>query len=343
MATRVNIITKTSGGAISASMKFEKSVYDIAKSGGYTGTKEELYTLLAKQGAENSAIRNLVSSLSNGTYEGVNLEVQFATEIAQYSSPWAWMSARIKTGNFTGLNIGDYIPFTLSAGTVAGYTINQQTFKAVIAGIDMYIHKGYIMPTSSDHHIDFITEELCDTRVAWNPANNNNGTSLQPCSWLASAIYAVLNGVNNYTTSAFGNVPHGADASAGGVLQLLPSELQNVIVNKKQALGFKYSATQLLQRPTQQNYAEMGKLWLPTECEIKGTFDLSDSRENELYNSYPIFRIEKNQIKFNSLGAEGSYWTCATYNDIAACVAGFAFSTLGCSYLRDFPICFRIG
>lgn len=292
--------------------------------------------------AKLNELVKLCSSLQNGTYEGVNLEIKFAAEIAQYTSVWAWMAARIKAGNFFGLQIGDYIPFVLSAGTVAGYTIKQQNFKAVIAGIDVYIHKGYIMPTSSDHHIDFITEELCDTRVAWNPANNNNGTSLQPCSWLASAIYAVLNGIYNYTTSAYGQVAHGADASAGGILQLLPPELQNVIVNKKQTLGVKYSATQLLQRPLDQNYTEMGKLWLPSECEIKGTFDLSTSRENELTNPYPIFRIEKNLIKFNSAGKEGSYWTCVTYNDIAACAYGPVFSSVGCSYLRDFPICFRI-
>ena len=130
-------------------------------------------------------------------YKGVNLADKFASEIANYSDQWAWIKARIQAGNFSGIHVGDYLPFMLNAGTAGGKAIAAQDFNAEIAGIDTYYGYG---DTAVNHHIDFVTKTVIDTEITWNPADNNNGTSVIPQPWLASQVYAWLNGVNNYNT-----------------------------------------------------------------------------------------------------------------------------------------------
>ena len=61
------------------------------------------------------------TAIANRIYQGVDLSVTFATEIAAapYSgNVWAWIKARIQAANFTGINVGDYIPFTANAKLV---------------------------------------------------------------------------------------------------------------------------------------------------------------------------------------------------------------------------------
>ena len=151
-------------------------------------------------------------------YAGVNLATKFATEIASYANVWAWIQARIQAGNFKGIHVGDYIPFTTTAGTVGSDTVAAHNLNARIVGIDTYYRAA---DTSIGHHIEFITKECISNEVLWNPQNNNNGTASEAHPWLASAVYAWLNGVNNYTTSAYNNVAHGLNAANKGLLQRL--------------------------------------------------------------------------------------------------------------------------
>ena len=96
-------------------------------------------------------------------YPGVDLTTQFASEIANYSDAWAWIKARITSGNFSKLHVGDYIPVTCT---------NNNTFNARIAGINTY--KGY-GDTAVDNHIDFISASLWPTTFKMNLKNFNNG------------------------------------------------------------------------------------------------------------------------------------------------------------------------
>ena len=61
-------------------------------------------------GASNAVI----GASGDRYYEGVDLTLKFATEIAAspYSgNPWAWIKARIQAADFTGIHVNDYIPF----------------------------------------------------------------------------------------------------------------------------------------------------------------------------------------------------------------------------------------
>ena len=289
----------------------------------------------------------------NRIYDGRDLTKIFANEIAKYSDEWAWIKARISAANYEGLYVGDYIPVIMNAGTVGETSIAQQTFQCQIAGIDTYTNCGDV---AIGHHIDFISREVIDTQITWNPEDNNNGTANEVNPWLSSQIYAWLNGVNNYTTSAYNNVPHGGDYSAGGILQLLPTKLTDKIITKRNLLDSRYDATKLLTYSTTWVWKDMGKLWLPNEIEVYGTQIRSNlGYEQGYWNSeaniavaYPIYLGSgRNRVKKISTDGRSSWW-------LSSVVANSAFHCCGChghgTALRFFstdaslraPLCFRV-
>ncbi len=286
-------------------------------------------------------------------YEGVNLETKFATEIAAAGNVYAWLNNRKNAGNFEGIHIGDYFSVSLSAGTVAGYSIAAQTFKCRIVGINTY---KSCADTNIGNMFYVISDEVINTAIKWNPTDNNNGTASQNKPWLASAAYAVLNGVNNYTTSAYGNAAHGANASAKGILQLLPSTLQSVLKQKRNLLDNRYSSSGLLTGSTGWDWADMGKLWLPNEVEVYGCgirSNLSQTSgfwfpEAGLSIQFPWFANNcEHRVKRNSSGARCSWWLSApaSYATAGVCSVGnYGFANSGsATYSSIFlPLCFCI-
>ena len=289
----------------------------------------------------------------NRIYNGRDLTKIFANEIAKYSDEWAWIKARISSANYEGLYVGDYIPVTMNAGTVGGTSIAQQTFQCQIAGIDTYTGCG---DTEIGHHIDFISREVIDSTVIWNPENNNNGTSVQANPWLASQAYAYLNGVNNYTTSAYNNVAHGGDYSAGGILQLLPTKLTNLIVTKRNLLDSRYDSTKLLTYSTTWVWGDMGKLWLPNEIEVYGTQIRSNlgyaqgywNPEANIAVAYPIYLGSgRNRIKRVSSGGRSYWWLSSAESHYSTAVCHVSGTGPATSYNATnasirCPLCFRI-
>ncbi len=286
-------------------------------------------------------------------YEGVNLETKFATEIAAAGNVYAWLNNRKNAGNFEGIHVGDYFSVSLSAGTVAGYSIAAQTFKCRIVGINTY---KSCADTNIGNMLYVISDEVINTAIKWNPTDNNNGTASQNKPWLASAAYAVLNGVNNYTTNAYGNAAHGANASAKGILQLLPSTLQSVLKQKRNLLDNRYSSSGLLTGSTGWDWADMGKLWLPNEVEVYGCgirSNLSQTSgfwfpEAGLSIQFPWFANNcEHRVKRNSSGARCSWWLSAPASDYATTVCyvddgGIADSSYATSSSIFLPLCFCI-
>lgn len=286
-------------------------------------------------------------------YEGVNLETKFATEIAAAGNVYAWLNNRKNAGNFEGIHVGDYFSASLSAGTVAGYSIAAQTFKCRIVGINTY---KSCADTNIGNMLYVISDEVINTAIKWNPTDNNNGTASQNKPWLASAAYAVLNGVNNYTTNAYGNAAHGANASAKGILQLLPSTLQSVLKQKRNLLDNRYSSSGLLTGSTGWDWADMGKLWLPNEVEVYGCgirSNLSQTSgfwfpEAGLSIQFPWFANNcEHRVKRNSSGARCSWWLSAPASIITTYVcnvgySGYAYSRYATSSSIFLPLCFCI-
>lgn len=301
----------------------------------------------------DEVINIIPMQMFNRIFDGRDLTQVFANEISNYPNEWAWIKSRITTGNYRGIYVSDYIPVTMNAGTVGGQSIAQQPFQCQIAGIDTYTGCG---DTEIGHHIDFISREVINSIVTWNPENNNNGTSVQANPWLTSQVYAYLNGVNNYTTSAYNNAAHGGDYSSGGILQLLPLKLTNLIVTKRNLLDSRYDSTKLLTYSTDWVWGDMGKLWLPNEIEVYGTQIRSNlgyaqgywNPEANIAVAYPIYLGSgRNRIKRDSSGGRSSWWlsSVASYHSNFPCYVdrtGIANSQQANHNEIKCPLCFRI-
>ena len=286
-------------------------------------------------------------------YQGVDLEVKFADEISAAGSVYTWLENRKNAGNFSGIHIGDYFHTNITAGTVAGYNIAAQNFKCRIVGINTYKNCG---DNVIGNMLYVMSDEVIDTPIKWNPTDNNNGTATQKNPWLASAAYAVLNGVNNYSTNAYQSAAHGANASAKGILQLLPTTLQSVLKQKRMLLDERYSASGLLTGSTTWAWGDGGKLWLPNEYEVYGCAVRSNlcqtagfwHPEAGLSIQFPWFANNcEHRIKRLSTGGRTSWWlSCpASYNTTSVCYVnnvGAANSRITGHASHYLPLCFCI-
>ena len=271
-------------------------------------------------------------------YQGVDLTIKFAEEIANFSDEWAWMKNRIQNANFKGLHIGDYIPFTMTQtdGTFSC------TLDAQIAGIDTYYENNY--QTICPHHIDFISRECYPLRTwndggityttIWNETENNNGTANEPSPWKASYLYNLLNNV---------------------MFNYLPSNLRLQIINKDWLVEYRYSASGILTDSNGYDWGTLGKLWLPTETEVCGAcvwgtkgYSVGTSVQ------YPVF-ANRNIIKHaGKNGSRCPWWLITPRGGTSTqicIISAYGIAAYASTIYEDIngnrgvfiPICFRIG
>lgn len=267
-----------------------------------------------------------IRATNDGLYEPVDLSIKHKTEIDTNhgGDVWKWIQARIQSANFKGIHIGDYIPVSLTGGTIGGaVTIPAgQAHKMQVAGIDTYYNSG---DTPIPHHIDFLSMDTIEAMCMWNEGNTNNGTSAEKNPFKSSRIYAVCNGVNNYSTSAQGSLKHGLNCASGGILQMLPSACQNVLIQKRTWSEEQYDSSKQVNYPTGYAWRDMGKIWIPHEVEIcgyqpnsynRGEAGTLDNLTRNLTKMYPLFR-QQTRVKLgaNTKG-RSNYWLC--------CPSGFA-------------------
>lgn len=282
------------------------------------------------------------NAIANHTYEGEALTDLFATEIqSDYDNPWQWITARNKSGNWNGMNVADFIPFT----TTNGVTLNAQ-----IAGINTY--KNY-SDSPVGAHIDFICRELWPTLHPINKINYNNGTADQQYPWLASDLYLYLNSLAGTVPSEAvvgGGEGTAVDYTADGVYYFLPTQLKNVIIEKKFLLPTRYSASGLLTDDNSWAWKNIGKLWLPDECEVygmpvwggKGGYSLGGSGLQ-----YPLFAGNMNRLKFRN-GSRDHWWLLSPYSGDSTYWCGVYYNGAcyydgaSCSGIAA-PVCFRTG
>lgn len=273
--------------------------------------------------------------LQSAAYPGADLTAVHAAEIG--SDPWAWIKSRIQAGNFSGIHVGDWIPFTADG----------RTYHAQIAGIDTYLGYG---DTEVGHHIDFITQELLTEGHGFNKVNYNNGTSGDASPWLASDLYHWLNSLS-------GNVPNAAaadpatvavDYTSTGVYDKLPAALQAVIAEKRLYTETRYTAGSLLTSSNSAGWASLGKLWLPTETEVCGfpAFGTLTQSSRGSMGQYPLFARTSARIKTRS-GSRSYWWllNAAEGDNKSFCRIdryGFVSTTNASTATIYAPICFRI-
>lgn len=275
--------------------------------------------------------------VSNHIYQGIDLSEKFSGEIAGYQSKWTWIKARIASGNFAGMRVGDYLPFT---------TTNGRTFHAQIAGINTY--KGY-GDSEVGNHIDFITRELWPDAFQMNPVNFNNGTSSdKQVPWLASNGYLFVN-------SLAGQVPNSdkkplemvdVDYTAGGMYLYLPDDIKEVIVEKRVWAQTRFSDSGILTNDNSAAWVNIGKLWLPDEYEVTGArLMTSIGWFNGGYAHYPIFAHSMNRLK-KANGSRGNWWTSSAYaggkSTFVRVYHTGIFDHTNASNATRAPFCFRV-
>lgn len=305
----------------------------------YAGTVNSALNNSAHKNFDNISDNavNIIKESTDGLYTPVDLTVKHSAEInANYGGDaWAWIHSRIQSVNYSGIHIGDYIPVKLSGGTIGGaVTIpaNQQHYMQV-AGIDTYYNMG---DTPIPHHIDFVALNTIEANSIWNEGNTNNGTSSEKNPFKSSRIYAICNGVNNYSTSAQGSLKHGLNCSSGGILQQLPVACQNVLIQKRTWSEEQYDSSKQVNYPTGNGWRDMGKVWILHEVEVCGYQPNSYNRNKDGGNldnltrnltvMYPLFRQQTRAKTGANTNARSSYWLC--------CPSGVA-STSVCSVTAD--------
>lgn len=254
---------------------------------------------------------------SDRIYEGVNLETKFAAEIAGYTDVWAWIKARITAADYSGLHVGDYIPFVMNGNTI----------KAQIAGIDTYYRANDVV---TGHHIDFISKDCYPTPVPWNTTNINNGNETNAAPWMVCNLKNVIN------TTWYNS---------------LPAPLKAQIIEKRAYIETRYTSGSTLTDSTEAAWNDIGKLWVPTEGEVYGTVHWGTKGFSSMQNAeYPIFAASwRNRIKGKGDGGTRcSWWLLSVYGGLSAAVcsvssnglASYSNASLAAVYA---PVCFRIG
>ena len=273
--------------------------------------------LKAKADTADENIDGLFNDM-NRIYDGQNLTAKFAAEIADYSDdPWAWIKARITAADYSGLNIGDYIPFSMGGNAI----------KAQIAGIDTYYRTGDV---EIGHHIDFISKDCYPTPVPWNTTNINNGNATNAAPWMVCNLKNVIN------TTWYNS---------------LPAPLKAQIIEKRAYIETRYTSGSTLTDSTGAAWNDIGKLWVPSEGEVYGTVHWGTRGYSSMQNApYPIFEASwRNRIKGIGAGGTGcSWWLLSVFGGYSAIVCvvgggGLAGTSLASGAAVCAPVCFRIG
>ena len=299
---------------------------------------------ITSQVNKNLSETEILAQVNDRIYQGTDLTVKFADEISASpynGDPWAWIKARIQAENFAGIHVCDYIPVT---------TTNSATLNAQIAGINTYKNYGN---SAVGSHIDFICKELWSPLRPVNKVNFNNGIAAQNCPWLASDLYLYLNSLAGTVPSAAevgGGEGTAVDYTEGGVYYYLPTQLKNVIIEKRLLLPKRYSASGLLTDDNSWAWSNIGKLWLPDECEVYGVPVWGGEGGYSIGGSglqYPLFAGNMNRLKFRNDSRE-NWWLLSPYSGNSAYWCAFDHEGY-CSYAAAAnssfaaPVCFRVG
>ena len=265
----------------------------------------------------SAANLDALNQIAAGIYEGTDLTVKFADEIANYTDEWAWVQARLDAHDVSSMLPGDYIPIVVGA----------ETHQAQIAGINPYFDtcdSGYEVK----YHIDWITRDCYGgATVKWNNSDNNNGSAAEASPFLASNLNSWLN------STLYG---------------LLEAKLKAVIKEKRILAPTRYQSGQTLTDDNSWAWKTTGKLWVPYETEIFDNVQWSTKGFGESQNvQYEIFRnsYRARRKKQGPTGARAYWWTASASSGNATHAVGVSGNGVSYGYSASgsccAPVCFR--
>ena len=237
-----------------------------------------------------------VAAVRTDVYNGVDLTVVFADEIAEYGNPWSWIKARARARNYAGLHVRDYIPWTLD-----GFTIESE-----IAGFEPDFG---CTDQALGGHIDFISRDCYPQHVQWNTSDVNQGDATNAAPYMVSNLKAWYD----------------------SKVDSLPTELRNAIISKRSRTETRYTGAQTLQSSTSWVWNDLGKLWAPHESEVFDRSVWSGRYANGNGTKYPAFADGRARLKqFGKGGDRCSWWECDAMDASATYVCLVNYT--GCAY-----------
>lgn len=261
----------------------------------------------------------------NGAYPGRAIASipELASEVSTAGSVYAFLHNRAGAANWAGLRIGDYLDVP-----VTGYG----TIRYRLAGFDTYYDCGdtamghhfvcvpsapIVMPASSDYTIN-------GSYIYWNTTATNQGTEEETSPYLASNLH-------KWELEEY--------------LLALPSALQGVLINHRSYVEVRYSASGNLNASTGWKWADLGKVWSPSEMEVYGCVVHGTPVHTQgLDSQFPIFRETKDRVK----GGRVAWWLRVVSGSSASSVCnvsnyGTAYSgSTTRAWIRPLP-CFLLG
>lgn len=266
-------------------------------------------------------LASIKTDLDNiNAYGGRSLAEVFASEIGSQSI-YTWLQNRVQHANFSGLRIGDYIDVPITAGA----NVPAQTVRYRIGAIDQYYRCG---KKAMKHHIVMVPSAPVEVTgdkawatscIQWRGTNDNNGTSTENCPYLCSNLH---------------------DWELNDFLPALPSDLQAAIMVQRVLLEKRYSSSGKLNESNGWIWADLGKVWSPSEmevcgCPVWGTKGYSVGFDSQ----FPIFANTSSRI----VGSRVAWWLRTVVGGTASTVcyangtgevnhsnAGVAFRPLPC-------------
>jgi len=326
-----------SGGALIVKYAMDTRAYIDTADGQLSSQIDTLET----KATDLAAAILIREQIDNHIYPGRDLTTLFADEIAGYSDEWAWIKARIEAGDYSGININDYIPVIFPSTS----RVNPMR----IMGIDTYYDSG--VSPAVGHHIDFISTRPLVAGTSMNLVQTNVGLGDPATVWTSTNMYHFLNSLaGEVPNSQTGSVETTTvDYTADGVYYKLPQKIKDVIVDKYMYLvERKPSGTTRPTTNTGVNYLSAGKVWLPTEFEVCGAVYGGDDKHSlAMAVQYPLFAHSiSNRIKYYS-GNRQVWMTMTPDGSSATNFIGISDAGRVAAYSaalsRRAPVCFRVG
>lgn len=305
----------------------------VSDSGGNVALSAVRYVTQTLQPAQQQQARANIGAqatlVHNYTYDGQDLSQKYtAAELHQ----------KVSSGDFSGIQNGDYWPITLT-GSFKDYatgqtkTLNNAAFK-LEANINVYINYG---DTPVANHILFCSRDLVPLMLQMRSWNTTWYDDSQTNPWLGSALYQTLN-ASDGLQALVASTDIGAYMYAGPNGNGMRFILETKRTDATTATGW--------------GWGDRGKLFLPTEREVWGQDVWSEhTRSSGAAVQWPVFAGSlKHIIKGlgKGLGTGGSryYWWCQS--SCAGSAADFAFvdgygypsSTGAAATWISAPLCF---
>lgn len=257
------------------------------------------------------------SLLMTGNYPGRKIDdiTEIQAELDAAGSVAAFLNARAKAHNTKFLRIGDYTDIAQS-----GFGTRRHGLFA----FDPYYNAG---ATGKGGHFVMGSMEGWPVAVQWNTTNDNNGSASQQFPYLNSNLH-------KYELQT--------------ILPSYPVEWQNVMLSNQVLLEKRYSASGKLSASNGWDWADLGKIWSPSETEVYGQCVWATPGYSVGYDcQFPFFRQTRNRIMLQG-GNRVGWWlrSVGGASSTNACGAGGSGeagsgSTSGAG-IRCLP-CFLIG